>query len=207
MAILERVRPISLPISWLDRRTILGILLAALAGVIVLTLTRPPAVVPVLVAGGNLPAGTPLAELDVAVRQVESAVGLVEGDSVGDLADWTLKVPLVAGEPITPSLLVPPQVGDAPDALGLSLDRSHAVQGMLSDGDVVDVLVTRPASFDGPPETEVVAAGVYVLDVSVGESGFDADRVDVVLAVDGQLAAEIANARESGTIDLVRVSP
>jgi Flp pilus assembly protein CpaB len=207
MAILERVRPISLPISWLDRRTMLGILLAALAGALVLTLTQPPTLVPVLVAGSDLPAGTPLSEIDVAVRQVSSAVGLVEGDTVGELADWTLRVPLGAGEPISPSLLVPPQVSQSPDALALSLDRSHAVQGNLSQGDLVDVLLTRLASFDGPPETEVVATGVYILDVSLGESGFDADRVDVVLAVDGDLAAELANARESGTIDLVRVTP
>ena len=207
MALLERVRPISLSISWLDRRTMLGILLAALAGAIVLTLTRPPTVVPVLVAGSNLAAGTPLSELDVAVRQVSSAVGLVEGDSVGDLADWTLRVPLAAGEPISPSLLVPPQVGESRNALALSLDRSHAVQGNLSQGDLVDVLVTRPASFDAAPVTELVAASVYILDVSLGESGFDADRVDVVLAVDGDLAVDLANARESGTIDLVRVTP
>jgi Flp pilus assembly protein CpaB len=207
MALLERVRPISLSISWLDRRTMLGILLAALAGAIVLTLTRPPTVVPVLVAGSNLTAGTPLSELDVAVRQVSSAVGLVEGDSVGELADWTLRVPLAAGEPISPSLLVPPQVGESRNAMALSLDRSHAVQGNLSQGDLVDVLVTRAASFDAAPETELVAAAVYILDVSLGESGFDADRVDVVLAVDGDLAVNLTNARESGTIDLVRVTP
>jgi Flp pilus assembly protein CpaB len=206
MALLERVRPITLPFSWFDRRTMLGILLAALAGVIVLTLTRPPALVPVLVAGADLPAGTPLSELDVSVRQVSSPVGLVEGDSIGELADWTLTVPLVAGEPLSPSLLVPPQVHEARDALALSLDRSHAVQGNLSQGDLVDVLVTRPASFDEAPVTELVAAAVYILDVSLGESGFDADRVDVVLAVDGDLAAALANARESGTIDLVRVT-
>jgi Flp pilus assembly protein CpaB len=207
MALLERVKPISLPLSWLDRRTMLGILLAALAGAVVLTLTRPPTVIPVLVAGGDLPAGTPLSELDVSVREVSSSVGLVEGDTVGELADWTLRVPLAAGEPISPSLLVPPQVGDSPDALALSLDRSHAVQGNLSQGDLVDVLLTRPASFDEAPVTELVATAVYILEASIGESGFDADRVDVVLAVDGDLAAELANARESGTIDLVRVAP
>ena len=89
----------------------------------------------------------------------------------------------------------------------MSLDRSHAVQGNLSQGDLVDVLLTRPSSFDEAPVTELVAAAVYILDVSVGESGLDADRVDVVLAVDGDLAADLANARESGTIDLVRVAP
>ena len=207
MALLERVRPMSLPISWLDRRTVAGILLAALAAALVMTLTRPPAVVPVLVAGSDLPAGTPLQDLDVAVREVASSVGLVEGDSIGELAQWTLRVPLVAGEPISPSLLVPPQVGAAPDALALSLDRANAVQGNIAAGDLVDVLVTRPASFDSAPVTEIVAASVYVLEAGTGESGFDADRVDVLLAVDTELAVRIANARESGTIDLVRVSP
>ena len=207
MALLERVRPMSLPITWLDRRTVAGILLAALAGALVLTLTSPPTVVPVLVAGSDLPAGTPLQDLDVAVRQVSSSVGLVEGASVGELAEWTLRVPLVAGEPISPSLLVPPQVGDAPDALALSLDRANAVQGTLVAGDLVDVLVTRPAEFDSAPVTEIVASGVYVLEAGMGEKGFDADRVDVLLAVDTDLAVLIANARESGTIDLVRVSP
>ncbi len=207
MALLARVKPMSLPISWLDRRTVLGILLAALAAALVMTLTRPPAVVPVLVAGSDLPAGTPLQDLDVGVREVASSVGLVEGDSIGELADWTLRVPLVAGEPISPSLLVPPQVGAAPDALALSLDRSNAVQGDIAAGDLVDVLVTRPASFDSAPVTEIVASNVYVLEAGTGESGFNADRVDVLLAVDTELAVRIANARESGTIDLVRVSP
>ena len=207
MALLERVRPAGLSITWLDKRTVLGILLAALAGVIVLTLTQPPAVVPVLVAGSDLPAGTPLQDLDVSVRQVSSSVGHVEGDSIGELEDWTLRVPLAAGEPIAPSLLVPPQVGLSPNAFALSLDRSHAVQGDLAAGDVVDVLVTLPATFDEPPVTNLVASRVYVLEIGFGDSGFDADRVDVLLAVDSELALRIANARESGTIDLVRVSP
>lgn len=207
MALLEHVRPMNLSISWLDRRTMLGILLAALAGAIVLTLTRPPVLVPVLVAGSDMPAGTPLQDLDVGVRQVSSALGHVEGDSIGDLADWTLRVPLVAGEPITPSLLVPPQVGLSPNAIALSLDRSHAVQGDLTVGDLVDVLVTLPSTFDESPVTELVGSRVYVLDVGLGETGFDADRVDVLLAVDSELAALLANAREAGTLDLVRVTP
>ena len=207
MALLERVRPVGLSIGWLDRRTVLGILLAAVAGVVVLTLTKPPVVVPVLVAGSDLQAGTPLQDLDVAVRQVPSSVGHVEGDSIGELAEWTLRVPLAAGEPIAPSLLVPPQVGLSPNAFALSLDRSHAVQGDLAVGDAVDVLVTLPSTFDEAPVTDLVATRVYILDVGFGESGFDADRVDVLLAVDSELALELANARESGTIDLVRVSP
>jgi len=205
MALLSRTQ--SAAVTWLDRRTLLGLLLAALSGIIVLTLTRPPALTPVLVAGGDINAGTPLGQVDLDVRRVSSADGLVAGDTIGDLADWTIRVPLSAGEPLLPSLLVPPAVASAPDALALSLDRAHAVQGQLVAGDTVDVLVTSAASLDSGAVTETVAAGVYILSVDLGDTGFDADRVDVVLAVDGPTASLIANARETGTIDLLRVSP
>ncbi len=205
MALLSHAR--SLSIGWLDRRTVIGVLLAALSAAIVLILSRPAVLAPVLVAGSDLPAGAPLSELDVEVRRVSSPVGLVEGDAVGELGEWTLRVPLAAGEPLVPSLLVPPQVGSSPDAFALSLDRAHAVQGRLGPGDSVDVLVTFPGTSGMAPVTETVASDVYVLDVDLGESGFDADRVDVLLAVDRDLAARLANAREAGTIDLVRVAP
>ncbi len=205
MAVLSHARPMS--IAWLDKRTVLGVLLAALAALIVLVMSRPAALAPVLVAGSDLPAGAPLSELDLDVRRVSSVVGLVEGDTVGELAEWTLLVPLLAGEPLVPSLLVPPQVQESPDAFVLSLDRAHAVGGRLATGDLVDVLVTFAGNFDVPPVTETVASGVYVLDVELGESGFDANRVDVLLAVNSDLAARMANAREAGTVDLVRVAP
>ncbi len=205
MAVLSHTRPLS--IGWLDRRTIVGVLLAALAAAIVLVVSQPAVLAPVLVAGSDLPAGAPLSELDLDVRRVSSAVGLVEGDTVGDLAEWTLLVPLAAGEPLVPSLLVPPEVQASPDAFVLSLDRAHAVAGRLARGDFVDVLVTIAGNLDVTPITKTVASSVYVLEVELGESGFDANRVDVLLAVSSDLAASLANARETGTIDLVRVAP
>jgi Flp pilus assembly protein CpaB len=205
MALLSRTQFAA--VNWLDRRTLLGLLLAALSGIIVLTLTRPPALTPVLVAGGDINAGTPLGQVDLEVRRVSSADGLVAGDTIGDLSDWTIRVPLSAGEPLLPSLLVPPAVGLTPDALALSLDRAHAVQGQLVPGDTVDILVTSSSSLESNAVTETVASGVYILSVDLGDTGFDADRVDVVLAVDAATASLIANARETGTIDLLRVSP
>jgi len=205
MALLSRTQGAS--ITWLDRRTVLGLLLAALAGILVLTLTRSPELTPVLVAGSDISAGTPLGEVDLEVRRVNSADGLVAGDTVGDLSDWTIRVPLSSGEPLLPSLLVPPAVGSAPDALALSLDRAHAVQGQLVVGDIVDVLLTTAASLDAEAVTRTVASGIYILSVDLGDTGFDADRVDIVLAVDSNIASQITNARENGTIDLLRVSP
>ncbi|MCL1599726.1 MAG: RcpC/CpaB family pilus assembly protein [Actinomycetia bacterium] len=205
MALLSRTRPLAMP--HLDRRTILGVFLAAVAAGLVLILTQPAVTTPILVAGSDLPAGTPLGQLDLEVRRVASPEGLVVGDSVGDLTDWILRVPVSAGEPLVPSLLLPPQVLDAPEAFALTLDRSHAVQGKIMVGDYVDVLVTTPGNLDTAPITATVASTVYVLDVELGDEGFDADRVAVLLAVDTDLAASLANAREAGTIDLVRVTP
>jgi Flp pilus assembly protein CpaB len=205
MALLSHARALTMPD--LDRRAIVGVLLAAVAAGIVLTLTRPAPTTPILVAGSDLPAGTPLGELDLDVRRVGSPEGLVVGDSVGDLSDWVLRVPVSEGEPIVPSLLLPPEVLAAPDAFALTLDRAHAVQGRIAPGDLVDVLVTTPDTNDTPPSTTTVAEAVYVLDVDVGDEGFDADRVAVLLAVDTDLASVLANAREVGTIDLVRVAP
>ena len=205
MALLARTRPLTLP--RVDRRSIIGVLLAGAAAGLVLILTTPAATTPVLVAAADLPAGTPLGELDLDVRQVASSEGLVIGDSVGDLTDWVLRVPVSAGEPLVPSLLLPPQVLDAPEAFALTLDRSHAVQGKLAAGDYVDVIVTTAGAMDSAPVTETVASAVYILDVELGDDGFDADRVGVLLAVDTDLAALLANARESGTIDLVRRAP
>ncbi|NHZ71113.1 MAG: hypothetical protein GWP18_05675 [Proteobacteria bacterium] len=205
MALLARTR--SLSITWLDRRTLLALLLAALSGIIVLSVTRPPDTVSVLVAGSDIVPGTPLDTLDIQLRRVANADGLVEGDSVGALGDWTVSVPLAAGEPLVPSLLVPPAVASSPDALALSLDRSHAVLGQIVPGDVVDILVTSTPSNGGEAVTRTVAGSVYVLSVELGDSGFDADRVDVLLAVDESVASQITNARETGVIDLVRLSP
>ncbi len=205
MALLSRTRPLAMP--HLDRRMVLGVVLAAVAAGFVLILTQPAATTPVLVAGADLPAGTPLGQLDLEVRRVTSPEGLVVGDSVGDLNEWVLSVPVSAGEPLVPSLLVPPAVLDAPEAFALTLDRSHAVQGKITVGDYVDVLLTTPGTMDAVPITMTVARAVYVLDVELGDNGFDADRVAVLLAVERDLAASLANAREAGTIDLVRVTP
>jgi Flp pilus assembly protein CpaB len=188
-----------------DRRTILGIGLAAAAAALVLIVTRPPGSTPVLVAGSDLPAGTPLAELDVAVRSVTDAGGHVVGDEVGELADWSLRVPLAAGEPIVPSLLQPPQVLAATSLLSLELASAHAVLGRLAPGDLIDVYATSRSSV-GESETTKVAESVFVVDTQVTPAA-TGDRVALLLAVDDGLAARLAAAARSGDLDIVRVGP
>ena len=88
MTVGVRLRSVTIPRP--DTRTLLGIGLAALAALLVLWMTRPIPTVPVLVAGSDLPAGTPLSELDLSVKNTTDAGGLVVGDEPGELSDWVL---------------------------------------------------------------------------------------------------------------------
>ncbi len=205
MAIGVGIRDISLP--HVDRRMIIGGILAAITALGVLQLTKPPERLPVLVAGSDLVAGRPLSEMDIEVRYVDSATGLVAGDSVGDLADWSLRVPLAEGEPLVTSLMQPPELVTSPNVIALSLPAENAVLGRLVAGDKVDVYVTYTGGLDAEPTTGLLASRVYVVEVVASESSVDRGRVNILLAVDDRLAGQLASALHSGAIDLVRVAP
>ena len=190
----------------IDRRTVIGVVLAILAGALVLVITRPPASTPVIVAGGDLPAGVPLAELPVEIRHVADAGGLVVGDTLGDLAAWTLAVPLQSGEPLLSSVLRPPELVTAPGLLAMTLDESHAVLGKLAAGDRVDVYVTY-SSPGADRVTELLAEDVYIVEARAGGGSVGTPQVDLLVAVDDDLAARLTAAQRSGDIDLVRTGP
>jgi Flp pilus assembly protein CpaB len=205
MALGVRVRDVTLPT--VDRRMVVGAILAAIAALGVLVITKSPERIPVLVAGSDLVVGRPLGEMDVKVRYVESSTGLLVGDSVGDLEEWSLRVPLAEGEPLVPSLMQPPELLASPNVIALSLAAENAVLGRLVSGDEVDVYVTTRNGIDTESETEMIASNVYVVEAVVPESSIDRGRVNVLLAVNDDLAARLASASHTGDIDLVRVSP
>lgn len=189
-----------------DRRTLFGLLLAVVAGALVLVLTRPEPTVAILVAEGPLAAGVALEDLAVGVRRVPDAAGLVAGDTPADLAGWTLAAPLAEGEPLLPSLLRPPERRARPDVLALSLERDRAALGELQAGDLIDLYVTTDG-LDGPPVSRLVAAGLYVITAGPAPGGIaGSERIDLLVAVDDALAATLVSARHEGEIDLVRVS-
>ena len=196
----------SFAIPEIDRRLVVGGLLAVVSAALVLMLTQQPESFPILVAEESLPAGTALNSLAVGVRHVENPDGLVQGTSLGELEEWVLAVPLEAGEPLLGSVLLPPVAVDVPNVIALSLDRAHAVLGQLSAGDLVDVYVTT-AGIGAPTGTALVAADVYVVSASVPEATSAQGPVEVLLAVDDMLAQQLAAAGRSGGVDLVRVGP
>lgn len=196
----------SLAIPAIDRRLVVGGILALVSAALVLMLTRQPASFPVLVADEALPAGTALNSLAVGVRYVENPDGLVEGTSLGELEEWVLAVPLEPGEPLLASVLLPPVAIDVPNVIALSLDRAHAVLGQLSAGDLVDVYVTA-TGVGVPVGTTLVASDVYVVSADIPETANTQGRVEVLLAVDDTLAHRLAAAGRSGGVDLVKVGP
>ncbi len=195
-----------IPLPTVAPRTMLGVGLAAVAALLVLLVTRPPATVSVLVAGADLAAGSPLSELEIDIRQVESATGLVAGDEVGELGDWVLTAPITAGEPLLPSLLRPAETLAAPDVLAIELDTGHAVLGKLTGGDRVDIYATRSRPGE-PTETSLIATSIYVLEARLSEASAGPDRVALLLAVDRNTARAITTAMHAGEVDLVRVGP
>jgi hypothetical protein len=138
---------------------------------------------------------------------VPDATGLVAGEDTATLVGWTLAAPLAAGEPLLPSLLRAPAQRSRPDVLALSLERDRAVLGEVQAGDRIDIYVTTDA-LEGPAETRLAAAGLYVVAAGPAPSGLGGeDRVDLLLAVDDTLALDLVRARNQGALDIVKVGP
>lgn len=198
---------VRVPMPRIDRRTLVGVGLAAVAALLVLLLTRPTPTVTVLVAADDIPAGRPLNEADLTTRSVASADGLVEGSSIGELSAWSVVAPLRAGEPLVPSLLQPPQITEAGNLIAVAIEESHAVLGRLAPGDRVDIYVTWPGGSGEPPLTELLAPDVYVAEVQTDDgTSISGSIVSLVLAVDDELAPRMARASRSGQLDLVRIA-
>ena len=205
MALAEARRGLAFRI---DRRTVAAVFLAAAAALLVLVITRPAPTIPVLVAAADLPAGVALDDGAVEVRQVTSAEGLVRGDGVGELAGWSLAAPLQAGEPLVPSLLRAPEQVTDPNLFSVALDQEHAVLGRLGPGDFVDIFVTWPGNGIEPGITELLATEVFVVDArDDGSTLGGAPRIDLLFAVDDELAFTLAGAVRSGQLDLMKVGP
>lgn len=221
------------------RRTFPGVVLAVvLAAVGALLLTSyvrsaadraaaGEALVPVLVAAGPVPAGTPAADLAALVTTVEVPAGARAADAVTDLAELAGRragTELVAGEQLLASrFLAPGEAGAGIDGdllqVTVRLDPERAIGGHLATGDRVGVLLSFDPSTgaDGSQTasmTHLALHEVHVVRVQHDTSAGAAPAVGttdgpeiaptgaflVTLAVDAPSAAQLVFAAEHGSV-------
>jgi pilus assembly protein CpaB len=163
--------------------------------------TAPPTV-PVVVAAGDLSAGTLLGDGDLAIVRWPA---LVAPDGVArspaDLTGRALAGPLRAGEPVTDVRLVGPGLTALLDAGEQAVPvrlADLAVAASLRAGDRVDVLATS----DEATVADVVASAALVL---VAPSGTEDGAV--WLAATPETAARLAGAMTRATITVSVVGP
>lgn len=169
-------------IRWRTRRP-LAALCAGIAALLAVQQLRPadPPTVPVLVAARDLAAGAELTARDV-VRQavpvdlVPAAwpgTGPTESAGVGGLAGRRLAVPVPAGLPLVPGLLVPDDATGPPGTVVVPVRFADpGVASVLRPGVLVDV-VAAPAVDGADPERLARAATVLGLPTSGGATGSD----------------------------------
>jgi Flp pilus assembly protein CpaB len=92
----------------------------------------------------------------------------------------------------------------APNLLALEIDEAHAVLGRLNPGDAVDIYASA-SPLGAPTETRLIASSVYVVDATVSDSSVGGSQVQLLLAVNDELAATLTAAMNGGALDLVRV--
>jgi pilus assembly protein CpaB len=168
----------------------------------------PAPTVPLVVAAGDLPAGTVLAEADLAVARLPPDVRPEGAAAQSDpLLGRVLAAPVRAGEPLTDvrlvgtgvTALLPPGQVAAPVRLA-----DLAVAALVRSGDRIDVLATT----DGSPTADVVAEGALVLAAGSGTATTDDGSAGLLLvAVPPEVAAQLAAAATAATLTITLPPP
>lgn len=115
--------------------------------------------------------------------------------------------PLSSGELIQASAVV---TGDATDPrfqISLPVERARAVDGLVTTGEQVDLLVTYGAGADA--ETLVVVRGAEILRVDQGQHGAlggDNDMIVLLALTTPNDALAVTHAAQAGKITLVRTT-
>jgi pilus assembly protein CpaB len=194
-------------------RRALAALLAA--GALVLALRPPPAAdagpstVSVVVAAGDLPAGTLLGAGDLAVARLPlDAAPAGSAEEPAALTGRRLAAAVRVGEPVTDVRLVGPGLttGLPDDQVAAPIRLADlAVTGLVRTGDRVDVLATAPDA----ATADVVADDVLVL--ATPGPAEDPSRNDdaglLVLAVDEATAVRLAAAATTSTLTVSMSAP
>jgi pilus assembly protein CpaB len=165
--------------------------------------------VPVLVVGSTVPAGTGGADLAGSVRTVEVPARLAAPGSLSSLAAVAGSVTtadLLPGEQVLadrfadPASLLPVGTVAAPagtQEVSLTLQPQQAVDGALKAGDRVGVLLLGKEASDAPQTID----GVLVTRSTGDSASTDPNaQVTVTLALDGPQSAAVVAGMQQGTV-------
>lgn len=192
--------------SRLSRAHVAALLTAAVAGALnVVALQQGDVRTPVLVAAGDLKAGSALDDAAVRTAMVSadpSLLGaLIGGDRLPERRGWLLTRPLRSGEPLRWSDLRDPAARHGLRAMSLPVEPEHAAGGTLRAGDRVDVIGVREG------QAFWVLSDVEVLDTvdRAAEGALAAPRpYALTLAVTEEQALRLAWALHDGAVEVVR---
>lgn len=193
---------------WLNRRTVLGIVLVVVSvvgGRAVLEEGRQT--VPVWVAAKDLAAGSPLDAGSVRIEHVRLPDHLLAAyiPATEDLRSGVVTRAVAAGELVPQNWVAEKSLGTS-RALTVPVDPEHAVGGAVRPGDLVDIYATFDPGHAGA-RTVTLVREVEVVDV-VSAGGLvmgDKALIGITISVDPAEAQRVAYASRTAALDVVRV--
>ncbi|MEV8146363.1 RcpC/CpaB family pilus assembly protein [Specibacter sp. NPDC078709] len=224
--IFQRLRRIAL-----RRRRLLAALLLCLAAAIAVQQLTPsaPATVEVLVTVRDLPAGHTLAHHDVTMTAVAPVIvpdgafasaplsPAIISPAINGQPVWLgrqLSGPVRRGEVLTDASMLGNEllIGSPPGTQAVPVRVSDpATLSLLSQGQLVTVVLSRSETMAGPVQNEILAIAVPVLwtpELAQSSSGLlPAQNVEgmVVVAASGEQALQLAGASTHGKVFLILV--
>jgi Flp pilus assembly protein CpaB len=158
----------------------------------------------VAVADRPLVAGSVISASDLRFMSIDSDFGAIDSMITQSAAaaydGWILQAAVAEGDLINPSALIEPGAPDGLRSMSIPIAVEHAAGGTLVAGDRIDVV----SVVDGV--AQFVAAGIELLGVSEDEGGSlgGLSSYHLVVAVDSDQALALAQAIESGSIEIIR---
>ena len=194
--------------AWVNRRTILGIVLLGVSlvgGHSVMESARTT--VPMWVAATDLPSGSVISPSSLRVEEVHLPPRLATSYLKTDheIVGQVVTRPIAAGELVPAGWVTAEATGEG-RAITLPVDPEHAVGGALRPGDLVDVFTTFDSG-GARPRTVTLVREVEVVDV-VASGGLvmgDKAVVGITISVGPDEAQRVAYAIRTGEIDVVRI--
>jgi Flp pilus assembly protein CpaB len=158
----------------------------------------------VAVADRPLVAGSAISASDLRFVSVDSDFGAIDSmitqSASGGYDGWILQAAVAEGDLISPSALSEPGAPDGLRSMSIPIAVEHAAGGTLVAGDRVDVV----SVLDGV--ARYVAVGIELLGISEDEGGSlgGLSSYHLVVAVDSDQALALAEAIDSGSIEIIR---